>query len=255
VQAETKKRFILVDDFVFPIGMVIMYTFSKEIKKEFWRLEQFLAYPLEKIPYVAITLIIAFSVHEFAHAFTAWRFGDDTAKSQGRLTLNPMQHLDPIGTILIFIAGFGWARPVPVNRFFFKKPRLAGISVSFAGPLSNLVMVCLAFIIWYALVATGVAASFPMFIPDFLDIFIQLNAVLFIFNLLPLPPLDGYRIVEDLVPREWRPRMTQYESYGMLIFLILVITPLDQYTIQPIFNTVLPWLVSGLNEFFYGWFF
>ena len=196
---------------------------------------------------MAITLIIAFTVHEFSHAFTAWKFGDDTAKNQGRLTLNPMTHLDPIGTILIFIAGFGWARPVPVNRFFFKKPRLAGISVSFAGPLSNLIMACLGFIIWYGLVATGVSASLPSAVPDFLDIFIQLNAVLFIFNLLPLPPLDGYRIVEDLIPIDVRAKMTQYEQYGILIFLILVITPLDRYTIQPIFNTVLPWLVGGLQ--------
>ncbi|WP_338450267.1 site-2 protease family protein [Niallia oryzisoli] len=216
---------------------------------------QFLAYPLEKIPYVALTLIIAFSVHEFAHAFTAWRFGDDTAKKQGRLTLNPASHLDPIGTILIFIAGFGWARPVPVNRYFFKKPRIAGITVSFAGPLSNLIMVCLGFIIWYALVASGLAAGLPSFVPDFLDIFIQLNAVLFIFNLLPLPPLDGYRIIEDLAPTDVRAKMTQFEQYGMLIFLILVITPLDRYTIQPIFGTVLPWLVNGLNEFIYSWFF
>jgi Zn-dependent protease len=215
----------------------------------------FLAYPLEQIPYVAITLIIAFSVHEFSHAFMAWKFGDDTAKNQGRLTLNPMSHLDPIGTILIFIAGFGWARPVPVNRFYFKKPRLAGISVSFAGPLSNLIMACLGFIIWYGLVATGVSVSLPSAVPDFLDIFIGLNAVLFVFNLLPLPPLDGYRIVEDLMPIDVRAKMTQFEQYGTLVFLILVITPLDRYTIQPIFNTVLPWLVGGLHDFFYGWFF
>ncbi len=216
---------------------------------------RFLAFPLEQIPYVAITLIIAFSVHEFAHAFTAWKFGDDTAKNQGRLTLNPMSHLDPFGTILIFIAGFGWARPVPVNRFFFKNPRLAGILVSFAGPLSNLILVCLGFIIWYALVASGVAASLPSFVPDFLDIFIGLNVVLFVFNLIPIPPLDGYRIIEDLVPTDVRAKMTQYEQYGMLIFLILVITPLDAFTIQPIFNTVLPWVVGGLHDFFYGWFF
>ena len=218
-------------------------------------ISSFLAYPLEQIPYVAITLIIAFSVHEFSHAFMAWKFGDDTAKNQGRLTLNPMSHLDPIGTILIFIAGFGWARPVPVNRYFFKKPRLAGISVSFAGPLSNLIMACLGYIIWYGLVATGVSASLPSAVPDFLDIFIRLNAVLFVFNLLPLPPLDGYRIVEDLMPTDVRAKMTQFEQYGTLIFLILVITPLNRYTIQPIFSTVLPWLVGGLNEFFYGWFF
>ncbi|KML42109.1 MULTISPECIES: site-2 protease family protein [Bacillales] len=214
-------------------------------------MEQFLAFSLREIPYVAVTLMIAFTVHEFAHAYMAYKFGDSTAKNQGRLTLNPMQHLDPIGTILIFIAGFGWARPVPVNRFFFKNPRLAGISVSIAGPISNLVMAVLGFFIWYALAGTGLAASFPAFVADFLNIFIQLNLVLFVFNLLPFPPLDGYRIIEDLAPAHIRPKMTRFEAYGSVIFLILVITPLDQYTIQPIFNTVLPVLASGLNDFFY----
>ncbi len=82
-------------------------------------MERFLAFPLELIPYVVISLLIAFTVHEYAHAYVAYKFGDPTAKNQGRLTLSPLAHLDPIGTILIFIAGFGWARPVPVNRFFF----------------------------------------------------------------------------------------------------------------------------------------
>ncbi|MBB6445531.1 Zn-dependent protease [Bacillus benzoevorans] len=218
-------------------------------------IDQYMAYPLEKLPYVAITLIIAFSVHEFAHAFTAWKFGDQTAKNQGRLTLNPARHLDPIGTILIFIAGFGWARPVPVNRFFFKKPRLAGVTVSFAGPFSNLVLASLAYLLWYGLAAGGLTMALPRFVPDFLDVFIQLNVVLFIFNLLPLPPLDGYRIVEDLAPVDVRAKMTQYEQYGLLIFLILFITPLDRYTFQPLFSVVLPWVVTGLNDFFYGLFF
>ena len=82
------------------------------------RLEQFLAFSLREIPYVALTLIVAFTVHELAHAYVAYKFGDLTAKNQGRLTLNPLRHLDPLGTLLIFLAGFGWARPVPVNRFF-----------------------------------------------------------------------------------------------------------------------------------------
>lgn len=214
-------------------------------------MEQFLAFSLQDLPYVAITLMIAFTVHEFAHAYMAYRFGDSTAKNQGRLTLNPIHHLDPLGTILILIAGFGWARPVPVNRFFFKKPRLAGIVVSIAGPISNLIMGCLGFIIWYALVGTGISASLPTFVPDFLDMFIQLNMLLFVFNLLPFPPLDGYRIIEDLVPTKFRPKMTEFEKYGAIIFLVLVITPLDQYTIHPILNTLLPFIVENLNEFFY----
>jgi Zn-dependent protease len=208
----------------------------------------FLAYPLSMIPYLAITLMIAFTFHEFAHAFVAYKFGDMTAKNQGRLTLNPLKHLDPIGTILIFIAGFGWARPVPVNRFFFKKPRLASILVSVAGPISNLILASLGFIVAFGINRFGVLA--PEGFYDFLDIFIQLNIVLFIFNLLPFPPLDGYRIIEDLSPTNVRAKMTQYEQYGALIFLILVFTPLDQFTIQPIFSVVLPWVGDALSNFF-----
>ncbi|MDR6999411.1 site-2 protease family protein [Neobacillus niacini] len=212
-----------------------------------------LAYSLKDIPYVAITLVIAFTFHEFAHAYVAYKFGDMTAKNQGRLTLNPLQHLDPIGTILIFIAGFGWARPVPVNRFFFKNPRLAGILVSVAGPISNFVLASLGFIIWYALLRSGM--NFPSQLYEFFDLFVRLNVVLFVFNLLPFPPLDGYRILEDLAPNGVRAKMTQYESYGAFMFLILVITPLDRYTISPLMYGVIPSVLSGLNDFYYGLFF
>ncbi|EKN64896.1 Zn-dependent protease [Neobacillus bataviensis LMG 21833] len=216
-------------------------------------MEQFLAYPLRMIPYVAITLIFAFTFHEFAHAYVAYKFGDDTAKKQGRLTLNPIKHLDPFGTILILIAGFGWARPVPVNRFLFKKPRLAGILVSVAGPLSNLVLSVIGFSVAYGLTRFGVTASDNFY--DFLEIFIQLNIVLFIFNLLPLPPLDGYRIVEDLAPNRLRAKMTQFEQYGTLIFLIIVITPLSRFTIQPMFQVVIPWIWKLIGDFVYNLFF
>jgi Zn-dependent protease len=217
-------------------------------------LEGFLAYSLREIPYVAITLMIAFTFHEFAHAYVAYKFGDHTAQKQGRLTLNPLKHLDPFGTILIFIAGFGWARPVPVNRFFFKKPRLAGILVSVAGPLSNLILAALGFFIAFGLARTGLAVNLPG-IFEFFEIFNWLNLVLFVFNLLPFPPLDGYRIVEDLAPNHIRAKMTQFEQYGVLIFIILVITPLDRYTIQPIFQFIIPGLWEGLNNFFYQLFF
>ncbi|WP_318506740.1 site-2 protease family protein [Bacillus sp. T3] len=218
------------------------------------QLARFLQYRLEEFPYVIVTLIIAFSVHEFAHALVAYKFGDSTAKNQGRLTLNPLKHLDPVGTILIFFAGFGWARPVPVNRFFFKNPRLAGILVSVAGPLSNLLLAVLAYLAWYSMLAFGIAENMQLGLMDFFNIFIQLNMVLFVFNLLPFPPLDGYRIIEDVVPNHIRPRLTQYESYGVLIFLILVVTPLYQYTIYPIMNIVIPFFANGLNDFFSGLF-
>jgi Zn-dependent protease len=217
-------------------------------------LEGFFEYSLSEIPYVAITLMIAFTIHEFAHAFVAYKFGDPTAQKQGRLTLNPLKHLDPFGTILIFLAGFGWARPVPVNRFFFKKPRLAGVLVSVAGPISNLVLAALGFLIVFALARTGITVNLPG-IFEFFEIFNWLNLVLFVFNLLPLPPLDGYRILEDLVPNDVRAKMTQYEQYGVLIFLILAITPLYHYTIGPIFQYIISGVWQGFNNFFYQLFF
>ncbi|MFD0050814.1 site-2 protease family protein [Actinomycetes bacterium NPDC127524] len=214
-------------------------------------LNQYLAFSLDQIPYVVLTLLIAFTFHEFSHAYVAYKFGDPTAKNQGRVTLNPVSHLDPFGTLLLLVAGFGWARPVPVNHFNFKRPRLAGILVSFAGPLSNLLLAVFALLIWYILVASGADADMPFYVTSFFNTFYQLNIVLFVFNMLPLPPLDGYRILQDLAPRDIRAKMTQYEGYGSLIFLILILIPqLNSYTIQPIFNAVLPFFMDGLNNFF-----
>lgn len=212
----------------------------------------FLYYDLNVIPFVVIALIIGFTLHEFSHAFVAYKFGDPTAKNQGRLTLNPISHLDPIGTILIFLAGFGWARPVPVNRFYFKNPRLAGVLVSVAGPLSNAGIAFIAFLIWNMLISFDVFSAFSYqsvsMVEQFFNIFISLNIMLFIFNLLPFPPLDGYRIIEDLSPRHIRAKLTQYENYGVLIFLIIVLTPLDQYIIHPWFE----WGSSIVVAFFHA---
>ena len=210
---------------------------------------------LEQLPYVIITLIVAFTIHEYAHAFFAYKFGDPTAKNQGRLTLNPVQHIDPIGALFLLFVGFGWARPVPVNRYYFKKPRLAGIIVSLAGPVSNLLMAAIGYAVIYGTMAFDISAALPFYIEAFLRHFIGINILLFVFNLLPLPPLDGYRIVEDLAPVHVRAKMTQFEQYGTLIFLILVITPLDQYTIVPIFDTVIPWVNFVLQSIFSAIFF
>ncbi|ALC88663.1 zinc metalloprotease [Bacillus sp. FJAT-18017] len=209
---------------------------------------------VEEIILVALTLAIAFSVHEFAHAFVAWKFGDNTAKNQGRLTLNPIRHIDPIGAILFFVVGFGWARPVPVNRFFFKNPRLAGILVSAAGPFSNLLLGTLGLLAYLFIMKYTVGGVFAETLISFLWLFFGVNLLLFLFNLLPFPPLDGYRILEDFAPNGLRAKMTQYEQYGALIFLILVLTPLGDYTISPLFGSVLPALQEVLFEFFVQFF-
>lgn len=204
-------------------------------------MDRFFVYEWREMPFVFLALMIAFTLHEFAHAYLAYRFGDPTAKRMGRVTLNPRAHLDVFGTILIFIAGFGWAKPVPVNRGYFRYPRLMGIAVSAAGPLSNLLIAFVGLCIYYALNTFGVfdLMTYGVFHSTilFFDILIGLNLLLFVFNLIPLPPLDGYRIIEDLAPLHLREKMRQLEQWGVFIFLMLVfIPPLYKVTIMPIMS-------------------
>ncbi|MCB5935136.1 site-2 protease family protein [Caldibacillus thermoamylovorans] len=210
----------------------------------------FLAFPLNVLPYIIITLIIAFTVHEYAHAFVAYKFGDPTAKNQGRLTLNPAAHLDPIGTIVLLIAGFGWARPVPVNRFHFKKPRLAGVLVSLAGPLSNLLLAFTGGLLLALTIGFGLEGTGGKFLYELCYWFTYLNVVLFVFNLLPLPPLDGYRIIQDVVSPGTRAKLSQFEMYGMLIFLVLIVVdPLYNITIGPVLQKIIPNIFYGILDF------
>lgn len=198
-------------------------------------------FPFETWPFVFLALMIAFTFHEFAHAYFAYKFGDPTAKNQGRVSLNPRVHLDVFGTILIFLAGFGWAKPVPVNRSYFKRPRLMSIVVSAAGPLSNLVIAFVGLFLLYLLKDLNVIDSISTGARDALVTFfyylITLNITLFIFNLIPLPPLDGYRIIEDLSPQRIRIKLAKYEQWAIFIFLLMVfIPPVSAVTIGPIFQ-------------------
>ncbi|PEA56634.1 site-2 protease family protein [Bacillus pseudomycoides] len=215
-------------------------------------MDNFFRYPLHELPLLALAVAMALSVHEFAHAYVAYKFGDLTAKNQGRLTISPLSHIDPIGAIAFLFIGFGWARPVPVNPYNFKRPRLAGICVSIAGPISNLLLGAFGLAAWYGLLKFGVIEEVPVAVGEtlfqFFQIFIGINIVLFVFNLIPIPPLDGYRVLEDLAPSNIRAKMTQYEKYGAILLLILVITPLDRYTIQPIFQVVIPNVLSMLHS-------
>jgi len=206
-------------------------------------LEKLLWFPLEDFPFVVIVIAIAFTVHEFAHAYSAYKFGDDTAYKLGRVTLNPRVHLDVLGTILLFIAGFGWAKPVPVRASRFKNPRAMSMIVSAAGPLSNLLVATIGMLLLYLLNEKGLlhAGSIGVYsaLVHFFYYLIFINLLLFIFNLIPLPPLDGFRIILELFPLKIRYKLEQNMQWGMFIFLLIVfIPPLREVTIVPFMSLI-----------------
>ncbi|WP_438446205.1 site-2 protease family protein [Gorillibacterium sp. sgz5001074] len=213
-------------------------------------------FPLDELPFLFLVVVIAFTLHEFAHAFTADRFGDPTPRSMGRVTLNPRPHMDVLGVIMIFLAGFGWARPVLVNTSFFKKRRLMSIIVSLVGPLSNLLLaligVLAAFLLHQMHVYDGLSHGAELAIVTFLRLHITINLVLFLFNLLPLPPLDGYRILYDFLPASARAKLQGVEQWAVFIFLLLVfIRPLNAVTIGPYLGLSNDILIS-MNDLFTG---
>ncbi len=166
-------------------------------------------------------ILVALPVHEFAHAFVAVKLGDPTPRQQGRYTLNPLRHIDPIGAILILLVGFGWAKPVQWNpRNVDIDPRLASILVSVAGPLSNLLLAFVSLLLWQLL---GDGNSL---VAAFLTTFATINVLLFVFNLLPIPPLDGSHVLFALLPGDTRQIQFFLMQYGMLIvFAVVFIAP------------------------------
>lgn len=181
---------------------------------------------LEGIKYL-IPLVLSLTVHEWAHAFAASRLGDDTAERMGRLTLNPIAHIDPLGTLILPLLRipFGWARPVPVNpvRFTRKISMSAGmVIVAIAGPASNAVIALL------CAIAFGLMARFGWYndaAAHFLLIGLQLNIALAVFNMLPIPPLDGSRVADGLMPVRYRPMWESFAQYGPLVLLMLIVMP------------------------------
>jgi Zn-dependent protease len=171
-----------------------------------------------------LTLVIALTVHEFSHAFVATRFGDETARLNGRLTLNPLKHLDIIGSLMLIIAGFGWARPVPVNPAALRRHSSSALMwVSLAGPASNFVLALVAAIILRLRIVPWVASTSILPSPaDFLYTFFIINLVLMLFNLIPISPLDGEKIAEFLLPPTWADRFARIQPYGPIILLIIV---------------------------------
>lgn len=164
-----------------------------------------------------IAIVIAVTVHEFAHAKSADYLGDPTADSMGRVSLNPLAHLDPLGSILFLLIGFGWGKPVPFDPYNLENPRRDAALISFAGPASNIVMALITTPFIYML-GSGSLLSL------FLSIFVSINIILAIFNLLPFAPLDGFKIFGGLLSDEQAEQWYSLERYG-IIFLMFFIFP------------------------------
>jgi len=168
-------------------------------------------------------IVIAMSVHEFAHAYAADKLGDPTPGMMGRLTLNPIVHVDIIGLVMLFIAQIGWARPVMINPRYFKNPRRDDILVSLAGPFANLITAFLSLFTLYAIDAyTGSIARGTELVFTLITIY---NINFAIFNLLPIPPLDGSSIIKNLLPYSWVEQIESLERYSIFLFIILINLP------------------------------
>lgn len=201
----------------------------------------------ETIAVAIIPMVYAVVLHEIAHGWTAWRLGDDTAWRMGRLSLNPVKHIDPVGTILVpiillLVAGFafGWAKPVPVNFSRLHHPRRDMVWVAVAGPAANLLMA----IFW------GIVLKLTTLLPDsaggiayaffYMALFgIMVNIILMVFNLIPLPPADGGRIATGLLPPKAGQILAKVEPYGLLILVILLATGMIGRIMHPVIQSVL----------------
>ncbi|MDD4981480.1 MAG: site-2 protease family protein [Candidatus Omnitrophota bacterium] len=168
---------------------------------------------------LAIVLLYSVIFHEVAHGWVARLFGDNTAAMYGRLTLNPVSHIDPIGTIMLFLVGFGWARPVPVNYYNLSKSRLGLFCVSLAGCFTNILIATIALILLQFNFFSS-SAVFSVVLP----VVVRINIILGAFNLIPIPPLDGSKIVMSFLPYRAQESFSRIEPYGFFILIFLIFT-------------------------------
>lgn len=186
-------------------------------------------------------LLLALTLHEYAHGYIAYRFGDPTALQAGRLSLNPLKHLDPLGTIAFFFIKIGWAKPVPVNAAYFATPRRDMLWVALAGPMTNLLLAVISAVLLRLVLAGGALLPNPtlteaVLVPLSLMLAtsVWINLVLCIFNFLPIPPLDGGRIMAGLLSERMAARFAAVERYGFILILILAVTGVLSAVILPV---------------------
>ncbi|MDD3921330.1 MAG: site-2 protease family protein [Eubacteriales bacterium] len=189
-------------------------------------------------------ILIALSFHEWAHAFAAYKLGDPTARNLGRMTVNPLHHIDTLGFLMLILVRFGWAKPVPVNMRNFKKPRRDDIIVSLAGITTNFLLAIVSMLVIYVF---GVLGGSNAAIANILYYFLTINLGLMLFNLIPLPPLDGSHVVESLLIRKVGPKPFYWLSrYGGIILIVLLITGV----LTGILSAAMNWIMFGLSSLF-----
>lgn len=176
-------------------------------------------------------LLMALVIHEYAHALIADKMGDSTPRMTGRLTLNPIAHIDPIGLIMLLVAQFGWAKPVMINANNFRNWRKGEICVSLAEPFANFILALVMFAIRMILYWSGIRMRSLDLV---LDLIIIYNINFGIFNLIPLPPLDGSRLITVFLPTEWAIRLASVERYSFLLLIVLMATPVFSYILIPL---------------------
>ena len=208
---------------------------------------------IQTIALAAIPVLFAITLHEAAHGYVARHFGDMTAYQQGRISLNPLRHIDPVGTILfplltLWLGGilFGWAKPVPVNFGALRRPKQDMLWVALAGPASNLVM-ALGWALLYKMAWLFPDSYFAEPLLGMAEWGIKINVVLMVLNLLPLPPLDGGRVAVSLLPHRQAFQLARIEPYGMFILVFLAITPVLSLILSPLVN-----LMFKLISFLFG---
>jgi Zn-dependent protease len=202
---------------------------------------------------LAPPILLALTFHEFAHAYVANRFGDDTAKLSGRLTMNPLAHLDPLGTIMIFIVHFGWAKPVPVNPYNLKNPKQGMLWISAAGPLSNIILALISGLMIRFVTTMGIMPQ-PNSVPEIIIIMIvlslKINLALAIFNILPIAPLDGSKILYGILPARFAKHIHLLERYGPIVLIGLIIS--SQFTGFSILGQLIWPFVDFFSNLFAG---
>ena len=191
---------------------------------------------------IAVSLLLSVTIHEFSHAFVANKLGDSTAKDLGRLSLNPLVHLDPLGALTLLLIGFGWGKAVPVNYYNLKNPKRDAALISLAGPASNFGMAIglttLVKIIGLIVSSntSSVLASIMLIMSTFVYPIILYNIILGVFNLIPVEPLDGFKIVNGILPPKLSVQWIQLAPYGFYILILLVVTGAISAIIYPVVN-------------------